>query len=101
MPGRLAGACPLASLCCAVTPFPWRSCNSNADCESTRAQGPSRAEGEGEDPCAARSPAEARCVHTRLYDHAQEAEFGAAQGCARPARSEERRVGKGGKLRGA
>src|SRR5437660_171102 len=68
MPGRLAGACPLASLCCAVTPFPWRTCNSNADCESTRAQGPSRAEGEGEDPCAARSPAEARGVHTRLYD---------------------------------
>src|SRR5204863_114383 len=37
MPGRLAGACPLASLCCVVTPFPWRCCSSNADRESTRA----------------------------------------------------------------
>src|SRR3989440_142683 len=79
---RLAGACPLASLCCVVTPFPWRSCNSNADRESTRAQGPHRAEGEGEDPCPTRGAAEARCLYARVYDHTQEAEFGAAQGCS-------------------
>src|SRR2546423_13978280 len=85
MLGRLAGACPRASLCCVVTPFPSRSCNSNADRESTRAQGSRRAEGEGEDPCPARSPAEARCVYPRVHDHAEEAEFGAAQGCPRTA----------------
>src|SRR6266550_2711327 len=82
MLGRLAGACPLASLCCVVTPFPWRSCNSNADRESTRAQGPRRAEGEGEDSCPTRGAAEARCLYARVYDHTQETEFGAAQGCS-------------------
>jgi hypothetical protein len=30
-------------------------------------------------------PAEARRVHARVHDHAQEAELGAAQGGARPA----------------
>src|SRR5512132_3627966 len=90
---RLAGACPLASLCCVVTPFPWRSCNSNADRESTRAQGPHRAEGEGEDPCPARGAAEARCLYTRVYDHTQEAEFGAAQG--RPCAADQRDGSRG------
>src|SRR6266702_2884374 len=85
MLGRLAGACPLASLCCVVTPFPWRSYNSNADRESTRAQGPSRAEGEGENPCPARGAAEARRLHARLYDDAEEAELRAAQGRPRSA----------------
>jgi small subunit ribosomal protein S12 len=31
-------------------------------------------------PCAAGQPAEARRVHTRLYDHTEEAELGAPQG---------------------
>src|SRR5437016_8333036 len=88
MLGRLAGACPLASLCCVVTPFPWRSCNSNADRESTRAQGPRRAEGEGEDPCLARSAAEAWRVYARVHHYTEEAELGTAQG--RPRAADER-----------
>src|SRR5262245_11994032 len=92
MPVRLAGACPLASLCCVVTPFPWRSCNSNADRESTRAQGSHHAEGEGEDPCTPRRASEARRLHARVHDHAQEAELGAAQG--RPCAADERHGGR-------
>src|SRR5438067_202481 len=85
MLGRLAGAYAPASLCCVVSPFPWRSRNSNADRESTRAQRTGRAEGEGEDPCPPWRAAEARRLHARLHDDAEEAEFGAAQGCPRPA----------------
>src|SRR5262249_55163944 len=70
------GALPAASLCCVVTPSPRRSTRSNADRQSTRAQGPHRAEAAGEDPCPARGASEAWCVHARVHDHAQEAELG-------------------------
>ena len=42
-------------------------------------------EGEGEDPCAPRRAAEARRLHARLHDDAEEAELGASQGRARAA----------------
>src|SRR5262249_37332967 len=68
-PGLAVALCP-AGLCCVQSL--WRS--SHTDCQPTRAKGSYRAEGEGEDPCAARRAAEAGRLHARVHDHAEEAE---------------------------
>ena len=79
----LAVALPRRPLLCARPKALWRS--SHTDCQPTRAERSYRAEGEGEDPCAPRRAAEARRLHARVYDHAEEAELGAAEGRPRPA----------------
>src|SRR5215211_9199715 len=49
------------------------------------AQGSSQAQEQDEDSCPPRRSAEAGCLHTRVHDHAEEAELGSAQGCPRAA----------------
>src|SRR5437763_2413314 len=79
--GRLAGhsvPAPTVSL--------WRSEDerTDADCESTGAQGPEGPEGEDEDAPSRGLAAEAGRLHARFHDHAEEAELGSAQGRPRP-----------------
>src|SRR5580700_8048952 len=50
--------------------------------EETRDAGPQIRQGPEEESC---GPAAARSVHARVHDDAEEAELGAAQGCAREA----------------
>src|SRR5437588_507779 len=57
---------------------------SHADRQPTRQEGPHRAEGEDEDPCARRRAAAARRLHAGVHAHAEEAQLRAAQGRARP-----------------
>src|SRR5947199_142432 len=92
MLGRLARGAPRGQpLLCRRSFSPEK--RANADRQSTRAQGSHRAEAAGEDACPAWGAAEARCVHARVHDHAQEAELGSAQGRPRPA--DERHGGRG------
>src|SRR5206468_2875470 len=55
----------------------------DADNFSTRPEGPRAAGGEDRVARPAALAPEARCVHARLHDDAEEAELGAAQGGAR------------------
>src|SRR3712207_469970 len=57
----------------------------NAHRQSACAQGSAQAEVEDEDPCAPRRAPEARRLHARVHDHAEEAELGSPEGRARPA----------------
>lgn len=50
----------------------------HADDQPAGPQGPRSAEGQEQGPCDGTEPAEARCLHPRLYDDPEEAELGSA-----------------------
>src|SRR6516165_8341921 len=63
---------------------PSRSRTTNADGQSAHSQAAGDATREEESAGPAAEPAEARRLHAGLYDDAEEAELGAAQGCEGP-----------------
>src|ERR1700730_17956928 len=56
----------------------------HADCQPTRPQGSEASGFQEQDPCPRWVPAEAGCLHARLHDHPEKAEFGAPEGRPRP-----------------
>ena len=88
---------PLSGFATLRRPVGWAGRPANLSCAHARPResmptvnqlvrkGPRLAQGEDEDACPPRRPAEARCLHARVHAYAEEAELRAAQGRARPA----------------
>ena len=57
---------------------PYGEARNYADDQPAGPQGPHPAEGQVQGPCDGAEPAEARCLHPRLYDDPEEAELGSA-----------------------